>query len=48
MSIELRSLRKLDRSVFTQWISKFVKKCMGSYGSFEKWRENCCIMIDSV
>jgi len=29
MSIEWRSLRKFDRSVFTQLNSKVGKKCMG-------------------
>jgi len=38
MSIEWRSLRKFDRSVFTQLNSKIEKKCMASYGSSEKWR----------
>ena len=38
MSIEWRSLRKFDRSVFTQWNSKVEKKCMDSYGSSKKWR----------
>jgi len=35
-SIEWRSLRKFDRSVFTQLNSKVGKKCIGSYGSSEK------------
>jgi len=35
MSIEWRSLRKFDRSVFTQLNSKVGKKCMGSNGSSE-------------
>jgi len=34
MSIEWRSLRKFDRSVFTQLNSKVGGKCMGSYGSY--------------
>jgi len=38
ISIEWRSLRKFDRSVFTQLNSEVGKKCMGSYGSSEKWR----------
>jgi len=38
MSIEWRSLRKFDRSVFTQLNSKVGKKGMGSYGGSEKWR----------
>ena len=38
MSIEWRSLRKFDRSVFTQLKSQVEKKCMCSYGSSEKWR----------
>ena len=38
MSIEWQSLRKFDRSVFTQLKSKVEEKCMGSYGSSEKRR----------
>jgi len=38
MSTEWRSLRKFDRSVFTQLKSKVGKKCRSSYGSYEKWR----------
>jgi len=38
VSIEWQSLGKFDRSVFTQLNFKVGKKCMGSYGSSEKWR----------
>jgi len=41
MFIEWRNLRKLDRFVFTQVDSKVGKKCMGSFGSSEKWRYYC-------
>jgi len=37
-SIEWRSLRKFDRSGFTQLKTKVGKECMGSYGISEKWR----------
>ena len=37
-SIEWRTLRNFDRSVFTQLNSKVGKKCMGPYGSSEKLR----------